>query len=80
MPGAQLFLDFIKYPKLRNAVSGQRINITIGGIAKVGRDGVNLTIESLDVGKRSKMSTQAIMLANRLDRIEAKLPGQATAV
>jgi len=78
---AKIFLDAINYPQVKSMVRGQSLKITLGGtIIATAREGVTFQIESLSVGKRGRMSTQDIVLANRLDRIEAKLPGQATRV
>jgi hypothetical protein len=77
---AKIFLDFNNYPSLKRMTTGQRLNVTIAGPVEMGRDGVTLSIESLKVGKKGKMNTQEILIANRLDRIEAKLPGQSVAM
>lgn len=75
-----MFLDFVNYPELKKMVTGQRLNVTLAGQVEQGRDGVTLKVDSLKVGKKGKMSTQETLIANRLDRIEKKLPGQAVAM
>jgi hypothetical protein len=77
---AKMFLDFGNYPQLKNSTSGQRLTVTLGGVVQMGRDGITLEIDGIKVGKKGKMSTQDTLMANRLDRIEQKLPGQAVAM
>jgi len=78
---AKIFLDAINYPQVKSMVRGQALKITLGGtILATAREGVTFQIETLSVGKKGKMSTQDVVIANRLERIESKLPGQATRV
>jgi hypothetical protein len=78
---AKIFIDAVNYPQVANMVTGQRLTLTLSGkIEKAGAAGINFVIEGLKIGKKGKMSTTEVLLANRLDRIEEKLPGQAVAM
>ena len=79
--GAKFFIDNSNYPQVANMVRGQRLTIEmVGTVDAISETGIQLNIESMRVGKKGKMNTQEVMIANRLDRIEKKLPGQAIVV
>jgi len=79
--GAKLFVDKSNYPQVESMVTGQRIKVTMDCcVESCCSTGVNLSIEGMALGKKGKMNTQEILLANRLERIESKLGGQAVAM
>ena len=74
----KLFIDSTNHPQVRSLVLGQKVTLTLQcSVDSASEGGVNLAIEGIKVGKKGKMNTQEIMLANRLQRIEDKMPGQA---
>ena len=77
---AKFFIDSTTYPTVKNMTTGQRLSITLVGTVEQASNGINLSIDEMKVGKKGKMNTQEILIANRLDRIESKLPGQAVSM
>lgn len=76
--GAKFFIDNTNYPSVGSMVRGQKLTITLtGSVEQVSANGITFNIEGMKVGKKGKMNTTEVLLANRLDRIEQKLPGQA---
>jgi len=62
-------------------VAGQKIKVTMDcSVESCCATGATLNIEGMQLGKKGKMNTQEILLANRLERIENKLGGQAVAM
>jgi len=79
--GAKFFIDNTNYPNVDGMVRGQSLTITLTGtVDSVTPTGISFNIEGMKVGKKGKMNTQEVLLANRLDRIEQKLPGQSVAM
>ena len=77
--GAKIFVDFNNYPQAKSMVSGQRISIQLSGrVVGTTNSGIMYEIDSLGLGKKSKLNPTEVMIANKLDRIEQKLPGVAT--
>ena len=77
---AKFFIDSTTYPQVKNMTTGQRLSVTLVGTVEQTGNGINLSISEMKVGKKGKMNTQEILIANRLDRIEQKLPGQSVAM
>ena len=77
---AKFFIDSINFPQVAGMVTGQRLTITLSGTVQKASNGIQLDITEMKVGKKGKMNTQGVLIANRLDRIESKLPGQAVAM
>ena len=77
---AKFFIDKTTYPQVDNMTTGQRLTVTMIGTVEQTGNGINLAIDTMKVGKKGKMNTQEILIANRLDRIEQKLPGQSVAM
>lgn len=74
-------IDFNSHPEAKKLNRGQSISITLKGtVASTDTGGVVIDISSMKVGKGGKMNTTEIMIANRLERIEKKMAGQATVV
>jgi len=80
MAGVKIFLDSVNYPDVGSLVTGQKVNLTISGTVSMNRDGAMIAIESVSIGKKSKMSPQQVILSqmnDRLANIEAGQPGVA---
>lgn len=76
--GAKMFIDFNNYPTAKSMVTGQRVEIKLSGrVVGTTSGGIMYEIDALALGKKSKLNPTEIMIANKLDRIEAKLPGVA---
>jgi hypothetical protein len=74
-------IDSGQYPEVSKMNPGQRVTVTlVGTVSEAQNNGIILDIDSMKVGKKGKMNTQEVVLANRMKRIEDKLPGQAVVV
>lgn len=77
---AKFFIDATNFPQVKGMTTGQRLSVTLTGTVQQTGNGINLDISEMKVGKKGKMNTQEVLIANRLDRIEQKLPGQSVAM
>lgn len=74
-------IDFNNHPEAKKLNKGQAVNITLKGVVdSTDNSGVVLDITAMKIGKGGKMNTTEVLLANRLDRIEKKIAGQAVAM